>query len=96
MLSWPENLSDQPDVYPMKFKLIIRPMLGRHLDSMSIMEQYLENECQDLEYTIVRPPRLLDMHIIGRARVEDWLISFSMLSSREGSESSRERLLLSR
>ena len=79
VLPLPESRSDQPDVYPMKFKLIIRPMLGRHLDSMSIMEQYLENECQDLEYTIVRPPRLLDMHIIGRVRAEDLLLTRSTL-----------------
>ena len=47
------------------FKLVMRPMLGRHLDSMSRMEQFLETECQDIDYTIVRPPRLIDGHIIG-------------------------------
>ncbi|CAF1134051.1 unnamed protein product [Adineta ricciae] len=50
----------QPEKYPFKFKLIIRPMIGRHLDSMYVMEEFLEKECQDLDYTIVRPPRLLD------------------------------------
>jgi hypothetical protein len=49
------------------FKLAIRPMLGRHLDSMSRMEDFLEKECQDIDYTIVRPPRLIDGHIIGKA-----------------------------
>jgi hypothetical protein len=44
---------------------MIRPMIGRHLDSMFIMEEYLEKECQDLDFTIVRPPRLLDEPIIG-------------------------------
>lgn len=57
--------SDQPEIYPFIFKLIIRPMIGRHLDSMFVMEQYLDSECQDLDYTIVRPPRLLDNPIIG-------------------------------
>ncbi|CAF0856167.1 unnamed protein product [Adineta steineri] len=56
----------QPDIYPFKFKLIIRPMIGRHLDSMFIMEEYLEKECQDLDYTIVRPPRLLDDRMIEK------------------------------
>jgi hypothetical protein len=56
---------DQPEKYPFKFKLVIRPMIGRHLDSMFIMEEYLEKECQDLDFTIVRPPHLLDEHMIG-------------------------------
>ena len=57
---------DQPEKYPFMFRIIIRPMIGRHLDSMFIMEEFLENECKDLDYTIVRPPRLLDMHMIGK------------------------------
>ncbi|CAF0769974.1 unnamed protein product [Didymodactylos carnosus] len=57
----------EPSVYPLKFKLIIRPMIGRHLDSMFIMEEYLQKECQDIDYTIVRPPRLLDDPIIEKA-----------------------------
>lgn len=56
---------DQPEKYPFMFKIVIRPMIGRHLDSMYVMEQYLENECQDIDYTIVRPPRLLDDPMIG-------------------------------
>jgi biliverdin reductase / flavin reductase len=59
---------DQPEKYPLAFRLFIRPMLGRHFDSMFIMEEYLEKQCQDLEYTIVRPPRLTDESIIGRRR----------------------------
>jgi hypothetical protein len=59
------NNLDQPEKYPFIFKLALRPMIGRQLDSMFIMEQYLENECQDLDYTIVRPPRLLDDRLIG-------------------------------
>ncbi|CAF1315585.1 unnamed protein product [Adineta ricciae] len=56
----------QPEKYPFKFKLIIRPMIGRHLDSMYVMEEFLEKECQDLDYTIVRPPRLLDDRMIEK------------------------------
>jgi hypothetical protein len=59
------NNLDQPEKYPFIFRMVIRPMIGRHLDSMFVMEQYLEKECQDLDYTIVRPPRLLDDPIIG-------------------------------
>jgi hypothetical protein len=63
------NDLDQPEKYPFAFRLFIRPMIGRHLDSMFIMEQYLENECQDLDYTIVRPPRLLDDRMIGEFEI---------------------------
>ncbi|CAF1346023.1 unnamed protein product [Rotaria magnacalcarata] len=56
----------QPALYPFIFKTVIRLMIGRHLDSMFIMEQYLEKECQDIDYTIVRPPRLLDEPIIEK------------------------------
>ena len=62
------NYLDQPEKYPFAFRLFIRPMIGRHLDSMFVMEQYLETECQDLDYTIVRPPRLIDDPMIGKIR----------------------------
>lgn len=42
-------------------------MLGRHFDSMSLMEDFLDKECQDIDYTIVRPPRLLDAEMIGES-----------------------------
>jgi hypothetical protein len=35
-------------------------MIGRQLDSMFVMEEYIFKEAQDIDYTIVRPPRLLD------------------------------------
>jgi biliverdin reductase/flavin reductase len=67
---------DQPEKYPFIFKMAIRPMIGRHLDSMYVMEQYLEKECQDLDYTIVRPPRLLDERMIGQSRIRLLYSSF--------------------
>jgi biliverdin reductase/flavin reductase len=42
------------------------------------MEQYLENECKDLDYTIVRPPGLIDDHIIGRIYIF-FLLSYFIL-----------------
>lgn len=68
-LSWKYSRLDQPEKYPFIFRILIRPMLGRHLDSMFIMEEYLENECKDLDYTIVRPPRLMDTPIIGMLEI---------------------------
>lgn len=47
------------------YKIVMRPMLGRHLDSMNEMEEYLFNQCSDIDYTIIRPPRLLDSPISG-------------------------------
>lgn len=56
----------QPQKYPFMFRIVIRPMIGRHLDSMFIMEEYLEKECQDLDYTVIRPPRLIDENMIDK------------------------------
>ncbi|CAF0864568.1 unnamed protein product [Brachionus calyciflorus] len=51
----------KPDtIYPTMYKLVMRPMLGRHLDNMNEMEEYLFKECQDIDFTIVRPTRLTD------------------------------------
>jgi hypothetical protein len=41
-------------------KLVLRPMIGRQLDNMHEMEQYLFKDCGDIDYTIFRPSRLLD------------------------------------
>ena len=35
-------------------------MIGRQFDDMWNMEQFLTNETKDIDYTIVRPPRLTD------------------------------------
>lgn len=38
---------------------ILKPLfIGRNLDDMARMEKYLEEECQDINFTIVRPPGL--------------------------------------
>jgi hypothetical protein len=46
--------------YPTKYKLILRPMIGRIFDNLYEMEEYLFNEAKDIDFTIVRPPRLSD------------------------------------
>jgi putative NADH-flavin reductase len=35
-------------------------MIGRQLDDIEIMEQWVFKECSNIDYTFVRPPRLLD------------------------------------
>ena len=35
-------------------------MIGRQFDSMYEMEEFLFNSAQDINFTIVRPPRLID------------------------------------
>ena len=35
-------------------------MIGRQFDVMYRMEEYLMNDSKDIDYTIVRPPRLTD------------------------------------
>jgi hypothetical protein len=45
--------------------MVLRPMIGRQLDNMDEMENYILKEGSDLDYTIVRPPRLLDAPLLG-------------------------------
>lgn len=45
--------------------MVLRPMIGRQLDNMDEMESYILKEASDLDYTIVRPPRLLDAPLLG-------------------------------
>lgn len=40
-------------------------MIGRQLDGLFEMEEFLINECQDIDFTIVRPPRLTDEPLSG-------------------------------
>lgn len=40
-------------------------MIGRQLDSMYEMEKFLFTECNDIDYTVVRPPRLLTTPMSG-------------------------------
>lgn len=55
--------------YPSVYKWVLRPMIGRQLDNMDEMEKFLFNECPDIDYTVVRPPRLLDAPLIGYSLV---------------------------
>ncbi len=57
--------------YPFVYKVFLRPMIGRQLDSMYVMEEYLFSEAQDLDYTIVRPPRLMDGPLSGKFIAQD-------------------------
>ncbi|XP_021372134.1 flavin reductase (NADPH)-like [Mizuhopecten yessoensis] len=44
---------------PWIFEWIIRPVfLSSVLQSMSVMEDYLQKECQDIDFTVVKPPGL--------------------------------------
>lgn len=43
------------------FEWFLRPfVLGKLLKSMAVMEKYLKTECTDIDYTVVRPPMLVD------------------------------------
>jgi len=49
--------------YPFVYKLLIRPVIGRVLDSMYEMEKYMFSEYNDeqiVKFTIVRPPGIND------------------------------------
>ncbi|XP_041461601.1 flavin reductase (NADPH)-like [Lytechinus variegatus] len=45
---------------------VIRPMLKKVLSDMLIMETYLETECQDIDYTAVRPAQLNSKQSTGQ------------------------------
>ncbi len=40
-------------------------MIGRQLDALYDMEEYLINECSDIDFTIVRPPQLTNGPLSG-------------------------------
>ncbi|XP_038049261.1 oxidoreductase aflX-like [Patiria miniata] len=48
-------------------KPFMRLTIGRILDDMQRMERYLIDDCQDLNYTIVRPPGLTNGPLSGAA-----------------------------
>ncbi len=58
------KIANEPG-YPTIYKMVLRPMIGRQLDNMDEMENYILKEGSDLDYTIVRPPRLLDSPLIA-------------------------------
>lgn len=42
----------------MVYKILLRPMIGRQLDNMYEMEEYLFKEAQDINFTVVRPGKI--------------------------------------
>ncbi|XP_069104947.1 flavin reductase (NADPH)-like [Argopecten irradians] len=52
---------------PWIFEWVIRPViLSSVLQSMSVMEEYLQQQCTDLDYTVVKPPGLTDQPSSGK------------------------------
>ncbi|KAK3107820.1 hypothetical protein FSP39_022927 [Pinctada imbricata] len=55
------------DGEPKIISYFLRPLfLGNTLKSMSVMEAYLDQECQDVDYTVVRPPGLANTPSSGK------------------------------
>ncbi|XP_071493389.1 uncharacterized protein [Diadema antillarum] len=50
---------------------VIRPMLSKPLNDMAVMAKYLEDECQDIDYTMVLPPQLTNSASTGKDLVFD-------------------------
>lgn len=45
---------------------VLKPLfLGQSLNNMGQMEDYMEVECPDIEYTSVRPPQLVNSETSG-------------------------------
>jgi biliverdin reductase / flavin reductase len=57
-------------------------MIGRQLDDLNVMEQYLFDNCSDLDYTIVRPPGLTNDPLDSTRKeivfVDKWISSGSI------------------
>ncbi len=49
----------------MIYTLLLRPMIGRQLDALNEMENFLFQDCQDINFTVVRPPGLTDGPLSG-------------------------------
>lgn len=59
--------SPKPDE-PRNVKWFLRPvLLGRNFDDMNRMEEFLVKECQDISFTVVRPPHLTNDPLSGKA-----------------------------
>ena len=41
------------------------PILRPILEDMRIMEEYLANSCDDINYTVIRPPQLTNGNVTG-------------------------------
>lgn len=51
--------TDDDPSYPFIVRWVFKPLvIGRNLDDMARMESFLEGQCQDLNFTVVRPPGL--------------------------------------
>ncbi|XP_045199849.2 flavin reductase (NADPH)-like [Mercenaria mercenaria] len=51
---------------PFMINWVLKPLfLGQSLKNMGEMEDYLETECPDIEYTSVRPPQLTNAETTG-------------------------------
>ena len=48
------------------YSILLRPMIGRQLDDLDGMENYLFEKCQDIDFTSVRPPRLTNDDLNGK------------------------------
>lgn len=68
---------------PWLFEWVFRPVfLVSVLQSMSVMEDYLVKECQDIEFTVVKPPGLLSCPSSGTCNyncVLLWMLMVGML-----------------
>lgn len=54
------------DGEPFIIRWILRPLIiGNLLHNMGEMEDYLNKECQDINYTVVRPPGLTNQPSTG-------------------------------
>ena len=55
------------DTIPFIVKWYILPFfIGRICSNMRQMEVYMQEECQDINYTVVRPPHLTDESVTGK------------------------------
>ena len=48
--------------------------LGQSLNNMGEMEDYMEVECPDIEYTSVRPPQLTNTETTGTCKLTFTLV----------------------
>lgn len=60
------NFLTATDGEPFIIRWILRPLIiGNLLHNMGEMEDYLNKECQDIDYTVVRPPGLTNQPSTG-------------------------------
>ncbi|ESO98862.1 hypothetical protein LOTGIDRAFT_113739 [Lottia gigantea] len=67
MTAWGTKRKSSAEGEPWAIAWILRPLFLRQvLADMSRMEDYLLSECQDINYTVVRPPKLLNTEATGK------------------------------